>query len=253
MPPIDSFAAHLTAKGYHPRSNKHSNELCEQILKDLLATCKPLAKHAAAGEIVYSLNFKIMAGSTDWNIDLVVGEPAGPAHPPPEGTMIRKERPSLIRIGVEAKSVMTEHRKASRNRQRELDAFHVHLHNYNAEAVAAGVVLVNIAPTFRSPLRNIEAECPNCKTHFTPTLETTHEHPEELVEFGIGLFRNLPVRSASGGVGLEALSVIVVNHSNAPGSKATIHTKAAAPQVGDPLHYDHFIQKICQTYTKRFT
>lgn len=251
MVPIGSFADHLTAKGYHPRSNKHSNELCEQILRDLLATCKPLAKHAAAGEIVYSLNAKIMAGSTDWNIDLVIGEPAGPAHPPTDGALIRRDRPSLIRVGIEAKSVMTEHRKASRNRQRELDAFHVHLHNYNSEAIAAGVVLLNIAPTFRSPLRNIETECPNCKHVFTPTLETAHEHPEELVEFGIGLFRNLPVRSA-GGVGLEAISVIVVDHTNAPGRRATIHTKAAAPQVGDPLHYDHFIQRICQTYSKRW-
>lgn len=252
MCPISSIAAHLSTHGYHPRSNKHSNFLCEAILDDLLAGCKAIAKHAAAGEIVADLNFKIAVGATDWNIDLVIGEASGVQSPPPDGFRIKRERPSLIRIGVEAKSVMTEHRKASRNRQRDLAAFHEHLHHYSDDAIAAGVVLLNISQSFFSPLRNSTVRCPKCAHTFSPTSATLHKGPEDLVEFGVELFRNLPVRAATQSIGLDAVGVIVVDHSNAPASKATIWEVPPAPKVGDPLHYNHFIQKICQLYTKRF-
>ena len=52
------YAAHLSQDGYHPRSNKHSNRLCELVVTDLLESCPKLAEHAKAGEIVYDLNFK---------------------------------------------------------------------------------------------------------------------------------------------------------------------------------------------------
>jgi len=33
---------------------------------------------------------------------------------------------------------------------------------------------------------------------------------------------------------------------------AAFVSRAPAPQVGDPLHYDAFIQALCALYTERF-
>jgi hypothetical protein len=58
MSPIADFAKHLTAQGYHPRSNKHSNALCEILLADFLALCPSLARHAREGQLVADVNFR---------------------------------------------------------------------------------------------------------------------------------------------------------------------------------------------------
>jgi hypothetical protein len=60
--------------------------------------------------------------------------------------------PSTVRIAVEAKAVMTEHRKAIKNRKRDLEAHHAHVHDYDASAIAAGLVAINASATFQSPL-----------------------------------------------------------------------------------------------------
>ena len=46
-----------------------------------------------------------------------------------------------------------EHRKAVKNRKRDLEAHHEHTHNYSRRTIAGGVIVVNAAPTFKSPLR----------------------------------------------------------------------------------------------------
>lgn len=246
------LAAFLTKRGYHPRSDAHSNALGEYILDDLVSNCPKIKKHAAAGQLVYEINFKIHAGASEWNIDLVLGAPPGQPKKPPAGQAILRAEPSSIRVAVEAKAVMTEHRKASRNRQRDLDAFHTHIHNYDNDVVAAGVAILNIAELFTSPLRNATTQCPECGHTFTPQVRTTHKDPEALVAFGVQLFRALPIRSTTTSPGAEGMCVIVVNHGNAPGSTAQLHTASPAPQVGDPLHYDRFIQSICRRYTQRW-
>jgi hypothetical protein len=189
---------------------------------------------------------------TEWNIDLVLGSPPGAPVPPPPGTGILRARPSTIRIAVEAKAIMTEHRKAARNRQRDLDAFHKHVHDYDPNAVAGGLVQVNIAPRFTSPLRNRTTTCPKCAHVFTPHVTTKHKQPASLVKFAVDLFRGLPVRAVTTGSGLEAICAVVLHHTNDPRAKARIHTAAPAPQVGDPLHYAAFVQRICQHYSQRW-
>ena len=75
-------------------------------------------------------------------------------------------RPSSVEVAVELKAIMTEHRKAVKNRKRDLEAHHEHVHNYNNQTVAAGVLIINAAPTFKSILR------------LGPT---THGNPSKLV------------------------------------------------------------------------
>jgi len=248
----EDFAKHLTANRYHPRSNAHSNALGHLIIRDLVENCPRIAQHASKGQLVYDINYKIQAGTTEWNIDYVLGQPAEVAGPPPGGEVIRRARPSYLRIAIEAKAVMTEHGKAQRNRQRDIDAFHQHVHASDNDTIAAGIVVLNIADTFCSPLRNKQTECPKCGHQFQPLLVTTHEQPKTLVKTGVTLFRGLPGRSRPEDIGLEAMCVVVVDYSNRQKAVARVQTKSPAPEVGDPLHYDHFIQVICQRYTSRW-
>jgi hypothetical protein len=68
-----SFLQHLRSEGYHPRSDKHSNSLAHGILDDLLTHCPKIRVKAAAGNLVYDINFTIMADTAEWNVDLVMG------------------------------------------------------------------------------------------------------------------------------------------------------------------------------------
>ena len=147
-----AFIEHLRAEGYNPRSNKHSNALGEAIVADLIRHCPKIAERAASGHLVYSLNFDLIHGQSQWNVDLVLGAPP-PGTPSPANSLIRQSDPATVHAAVELKSVMTEHRKAVKNRKRDFEAHHDHVHRYSSGAIAGGVMVVNAAPTFKSPLR----------------------------------------------------------------------------------------------------
>ena len=63
-----SFTDHLTAEGYHPRSNRHSNALAQAITADLYAHCPLLRSRAHEGDVVYDLNFNIQPTSPGTSI-----------------------------------------------------------------------------------------------------------------------------------------------------------------------------------------
>jgi len=232
------FVEHLREHGYHPRSNAHGKALCEFVLKDLLVSCPKIADDARRGRLVYDVNRKIIVGSSEWNIDLVLGPPpSGFTHDPATSAIFRSP-PATIRIAIEAKTIMTEHGKARRNRQRDLDSFHQFVHRYDPDAIAAGLTVVNIAKRFKSPLR--------------PEV-SIHRNIEALVQETMGLLRSLPTRSAPGeGPGLEANGAILVDHDNVNFKKTHLVTNAPAPKVGDPLHYDTFLRRMCDRYTQRW-
>lgn len=235
----DRFVEHLRESGYHPRSNSHGKALCEFVLDDLLATCPRLAEHAADGRIVYDIQKKIMVGSSEWNIDLVLGPPPSGLKGKVSARGIQKVSPATIRIAIEAKTVMTEHGKARRNRQRDLDSFHQFVHRYDPDTIAAALTVVNVAESFKSPLR--------------PDV-SIHRNVRALVQETVALLRALPVRSNPGEAGgLEASGAIVVNHDNIDRGNTRLVTTAPAPQVGDPLHYDAFLRRICDRYMQRWS
>lgn len=232
------FITHLRIQGYHPRSNAHSNALALCIVRDLFAYCRGIREDAIAGSLVYDLNFTLRSGTADWNVDLVLGEPPiGPAAALRADGAMARVRPSTVLVAVEIKGVMTEHRKAVRNRKRDLEAHHDHVHRYKADAIAAGVLVINGSRTFRSPLR---------------AGRTEHRDPTELVRHCLSQLRAVSVRSKVGETGLDAKAAIVVDmdNENLPGTKYL--TAPPAPQVGDPMHYDAFIQTICSQYEARF-
>ncbi len=233
------IAAHLGKAGYHPRSNTHGKILCELVLTDLLAICPRIAADAAAGRLVYDIQRKIMVAGSEWNIDLVLGPPPRDAVKEVSAEGIQKISPATIRIAIEAKAVMTEHGKARRNRQRDLDSFHQFVHRYDPDTVAAGLTVVNVAERFKSPLRSEVS---------------IHRNVRTLVQETMALLRSLPQRSARGeSPGLEANGAIVVSHDNIDLKATALVTGAPAPQIGDPLHYDSFVRRICDSYTQRWS
>lgn len=231
------FVEHLASAGYHSRSNKHSNALAQIIVDDLLQNCRPMADRAAEGRLVYELNFPLRTGTIDWNVDLVFGVPElGPPSRPAEGRIARRS-PSVVQIAIEIKSVMTEHRKAVKNRKRDLEAHHEHVHNYDQNAIAGGVLVVNAAATFQSPLR---------------TSPTTHRDPKRLVAHCLNEFRSITSSGPTSRWGLDAKCAIVIDMDNVQLSHTRYVTTPPAPSVGDPIHYDAFIRTIGDHYARRF-
>jgi len=233
------LAAYLLEEPYHPRSNKHSNALVELLLLDLLKICPVLEEQAAQYRVVYDLNKKVRVGMSEWNVDLVVGPPASPPSPAKSSLPIVRAQPSTFRLACEAKSIMTEHRKAQRNRQRDLDALHQFMHRYDQNTIVATVTVLNISESFRSPLRQSA---------------TKHRNPKELVRDSIELLRALPLRTnPANGPGLEANAIIVLDYDNSkPQARSSVHTSAPAPQPGDPFHWDSFVRRICDLYAQRW-
>jgi len=232
----EAFLDHLREKGYHPRSNKHSDALAEAIVHDLVATCPPIAERAAAGQLVYALNFHLLYSNSEWNTDLAIGIPPPGTAPPVEGS-IRRAPPSTVQIAIELKSVMTEHRKAVKNRKRDFEAHHGHVHSYSPGAIAGGVMVVNASPTFKSPLR---------------TEVTDHRDVRALVIHCLREMRNVNMRSSGTGEGLDAKAAVVVAMDNIDPASTSYVTSAPAPPVGDPMHYDAFLQRLCSQFSSRF-
>lgn len=238
MPLPSSFIAHLRAGPYHPRSDKHGVALAEAIVVDLVAACKQLAAAATSGRAVWETNFDLIYGTATWNADLVIGEPP-PGTAAPEDGVIRRTAPSSVQIAIEIKGVMTEHRKAIKNRKRDLESHHSHVHAYNPQTVAGGVIVVNGAKRFKSPLRRDDDI-------------TTHKDPEALIAHCMDEAKAISIRGGPTGAGLDAKCVIVVIDDNIDFAAATYRDAPPAPQVGDPLHYDAFIQRLCAEWTSRF-
>jgi hypothetical protein len=238
VPAPEEFIAHLKQHGYHPRSSAHGNALCELVLRDLQSRCPKIAQDLAARRLVYDLNVKVQVGNNVWNIDLVLGPPPAGVSPVMASDGIARMRPATIRIAIETKAIMTEHGKARRNRQRDLDSFHQFVHRYDASVIAAGLTVVNLADRFRSPLRSDVS---------------IHRNVRRLVEETLVLLRLLPIRSAlNEPAGLEANGALVVEHDNMDSRRTRLVTQQPGPQVGDPLHYDAFIQRICDQYAQRW-
>lgn len=232
------FVDYLEKAMYHPRSSEHGDKLCKLLLQDLLRLCEPFYKAAKERRIVYKLNHVIDRGSpTQWNLDLVVGPPALKSQQLLESNdALLLGEPGEIWLAIDAKTIMTEHGKARRNRQRDLNSLQDILHRKNPRIIVGGLLVVNMANSFKSPLRP--------KT-------TTHKNIERLVRETIDLFKGLPLAKRNG-TGLDALGIIVVSHTNLEGDSSRLITEEPAPQPGDSLHYLTFLEDICGAFKRRF-
>lgn len=238
MPLPESFLTHLRSHGYNSRSNRHSNALAEAIVVDLLIRCEPMARFAKSGRLVYDLNQDLRFQTSTWNVDLVIGKPALPVAQ--HESAVARTTPITVAIAIELKAVMTEHRKAVKNRKRDFEAHHEHVHNYDLHAIAGGVMVVNASEQFRSSLRP------------QVTIHGDRIRANQLVGHCVNEMRNVTQSSGTSHYGMDAKAVIVVDFDNINTSEGRFWTRPPAPQVGDPLHYDSFIQKLCSEFVARF-
>lgn len=235
---------YLSKEGYHPRSSKHGDKLCRLLLDDLIATCPVIRDAFQNDSICYDLNFSPgTSAPLGWNIDLAVG-------PPPKdqenfsstsGSPLRID-PSELWISVDTKTIMTEHGKARRNRQRDLNSFASILHMKNPKTIVGGLMVINISPRYRSPLRDDI---------------TIHKNITRLVSESVRLFEDLPRASPSGASPgnlnqIDAVGVIVINHSGVIGDTTNLVTDPPAPQPDSPVQYESFVKDICEAFKVRF-
>jgi len=180
-----------------------------------------------------------------WNIDLAIG-------PPPKDqknlssiseSPLRTD-PAELWIAVDAKTIMTEHGKARRNRQRDLNSLASILHMKNPKTIVGGLMVINLADKFRSPLRNGEV--------------TNHKNISRLVDECVQLFQDLP-RAPSQGISsgevnqIDAMGVIVVEYTNIEKESARLVMNPPAPQSDNPVHYMNFVTDICRAFSARFS
>ncbi len=244
---------------YHSRSDIHSVMLCEFVMRDLLRNCASLREQALRGETAYGINVKHKWETTGKvkALDLAVGPPTESAVTLPSialsqirrvknkkrksGTVLEIQNAlSRLLIACEAKAVMTEHGKSQPRLFDELSSSHEIVHQGDQETIAAGIVMVNIASSFVSPLRQRDPKTLHFSRHHQPMVTTRM----------IQHLRGLRIRDNIGEVGFDAFCTFVVDCDNQTG--CTLFTDSPAPQPGDPDHYDTFIGRITQFYGERF-
>jgi hypothetical protein len=237
------FVNHLAEHGYHPRSSKHGDALCGFMVVDLLDTCPTFRLAAEQESIVFRRNFTIDPESADrWNADLVVGPPVHA--PTPDDRRIgplAQGDPREIWVAIDAKTIMTEHGKARRNRQRDLNSFQDILHRKNARTIVGGLLVVNMAESFQTPLAT--------KTGEITQHRNVVRQVGQIVTMMGALARADPSNTNRG---LEALGIVVVSHSNVEGGVPHLVVDPPAPQPGEPLSYTAFLHDLCDAFTTRF-
>lgn len=235
------IAEWLGQEGYHPRSSKHGEESCLAFLDDILHQSHAIRDAAAAGEIVFQNDYTVGSGDSKWNTDLVVGPPTDSAEievDPERG--IAEAEPSEVWLAIDAKSVMTEHGKARRNRQRDINSFADIMHSHFPGAVTGGILLINAADRFKSPLRDEDDI-------------TVHERIEDLAPETVDIFRDIERSEGEISPNVDGVACIVVRHTNMDDETATeLITDPPAPQAGDVLHYHTFLENVIETFENRW-
>jgi len=227
---------------YHPRSDAHGGAQCRYFVDDLLYESELLREAAEAGDIVYQEDYEVGEGGLSWNTDLVMGPPEGEVQTPLDGERgMAQADPEEIWLAVDAKSIMTEHQKARRNRVRDINSFADIMHLHHERAITAGILLINIAEKFDSPLRD-------------PDDITEHRNVERVVDEILDMFRAIDRSDGEVSNNLDGAGCVVVEHTNLLGDdqQTNLLTEEPAPQPGDEVHYQTFVGIIRDLLEARF-
>ncbi|HEX8067043.1 MAG TPA: hypothetical protein VF520_10995 [Thermoleophilaceae bacterium] len=256
---------------YHSRSDLHSKVACWGVLFDLLCESRLLRRHATRGKIVLAVNEKMRDFSTgrEKTLDLVIARPSArmsqsagslAARAQAWGIVLsaaQQRQMSLlpdiyqgpvgaVLMALEAKATMTEHGKARPRLYDELNSSHLTVHGASRQALAVGLVMVNMASTFVSPDLN-----PNPPKPGRRATVSAHSQPEA-TEGVIEKIREIPRRSSTQGHGYDGLGLVVVDAPNDNVTPVKLVAAPPAPQQGDVLHYDTMITRVANEYDTRF-
>lgn len=219
---------------YHPRSDAHSVALCRLVAADLVQATPALRHAMADGRIACGINVPFAGRDGRLKtLDLAFGKDSSalPAGIDLDHLATARSLSCLI-LSCEAKSVMTEHSKSQPRLYDELSSSHQIIHEAGPQALAAGIVVVNIAAEFISPTRQSAGR---------PVHVTKHKQPHSAARM-ISHLRGLPIRSGPEGVGFDAFSIIVIECDNV--GPAALWTAPPAPQPGDPDHYLTLVARL---------
>lgn len=257
---------------YHSRSDRHSKAICWAILMDLLGESSLLRSHALAGKLICGVNHEMrdFKAQRKKNLDLVLATP-GTVNPlskkkhlsfkqlvdhfeialNEQEVLALNALPDIeggpvgsVLLALEAKAAMTEHMKARPRIYDELNSSQLTIHGAADQAVAAGVVMINIAETFVSSDKN-----PLGLLETAPKLNA-HDQPRVTVRM-MEKIRQLPRRTRPGEEGFDALGIVIVDCEN-NGTPVKLLSTPPAPSTNDDYHYDQMIRRAARLYDQRF-
>lgn len=226
---------------YHPRSDSHGGAQSRYFVDDLLHESSNIQEAANRGEIVYQEDYDVGdPRGLGWNVDLVIGPPSGNVQKTVNEGMARGP-PSDIWLAADAKSIMTEHQKARRNRQRDINSFADIMHNHSERAIVCGILLLNLAEQFDSPTRD-------------PDDITDHPNIERIVGEIVDLFDSIDRSEGEISRNLDGAGLVVVDHTNLSEDvgQTQLITEEPAPQPGERVHYRTFVQQTADLVETRF-
>ncbi len=253
---------------YHPRSDHHSKVACWGVILDLLQDCPLLREHLSDGKVGFGINHELVdfRNNRKKALDLVVCSPgSGRVKRPADLRSLAKswhivlsdddrERlralPDLpvvavgnVLVALEVKACMTEFAKAGPRLHDELNSSHLIVHAASNEAIAVGLVILNLARRFKSPSRNPGAD--------DATVWNSHKQPRD-AGLVIRKLVDLPRRPNTSEVGYDAFGVIGIDCENDGAAPVRLVAEQPSPQPGDLLHYDTMIHRISGLYASRF-
>jgi len=196
---------------------------------------------AREGEIVYQEDHNVGEGDSKWNVDLIIGPPREEVQTEiGDDVSLVEAEPEEVWLAIDAKSVMTEHGKARRNRQRDINSFADIMHSHYPGAVTGGILLINLADRFKSPLRDEDDI-------------TEHDRIEDLVAETVDIFRDIDRAQGKVSPNVDGVGCVVVEHTNLDDDHETrLVTEPPAPQKGDIVQYHEFLEIIIDVFEDRW-
>jgi hypothetical protein len=259
--------SHGSDWNYHSRSDHHSKVACWGIVFDLLRASALFRRHVSEGRVGFGINHEMrdFEHNRKKDLDLVICLPASggtsgrsladlATHYRIDLTTAERGElaalPSLkeaavgsVLVALEAKACMTAHQKALPRLYDELNSSHQTIHAAHDSAIAAGLVMINIAERFLSPGRNLQIRT-------AAPIWNRHKQPKS-TEITVNKVEQLPRRAQTGVPGYDALGIVVVDCAN-DGSPVMLHSAPPAPGPGDIHHYVMMLDRLRGIYDTRF-
>jgi hypothetical protein len=280
--PIREFGAKGLRWQYNSRSDHHSKVACWAVTFDLLLHTPLLISHIKQGKVGFGLNHQMrnFQNNEPKDLDLVICRPHAtedpvlqqsdvlkhpirtfadvaehlqlPLSPTERGALCALPELAIVPVGMvhvalEAKAAMTEFGKAQSRLYSELDSSISIINGHVQHAIAAALVMVNVATEFRSTIINRN------KSYDSPDIEvTTHRKQPKPAEGIIERVRKLKRRSDDRERGFDAIGVVVVEMRNDGSPCRVVTTAPPALQPSDQLHYDQMVTRASAVYAQRF-
>jgi len=257
---------------YHSRSDYHSKVTAVALMIDLMRESPELRAGISGGLVGYGVNPKMRDRTNrEKTLDVRFGvvDDALPIRGARSlgrliedlGIVLNADQWSAFRelptvreamskqdlVVLENKACMTAHSKAAPRLRNELEGAVDAINNSDMRTVAGGLVLINGADTFVSPVWR-----DNGYVDVDQRRLSHHGQPEDAYRAAEKL-RNIPMRRSPEVMGYDALGIVVVSAVNNGEEWELIEDPSyGAPQPADIWHYTKVVQRAATLYRQRF-